>query len=90
MVYAKFFRKPFSQNARLTPSPLLLYLSHNTPPSTLFSGAFSECNQTREKKSFFLKSFTSENILHWKIFYSETNRALDTINELMGHYFLIY
>jgi hypothetical protein len=70
MVYEIIFRKPFSKNARLTPPPFLLYLSHNTVK--YFPEHFPECNQTQKKKKFIFP----EIILQWKIFYIETNGAL--------------
>ena len=59
-----------------TPHPPPLSALSFTQHCKIFSEHFPECNQTRKKKSFSLKSFSFENILQWKIFYSETNGAL--------------
>jgi hypothetical protein len=51
----------------------IFYVESNT--AKYFSEHFLECNKNgkKKKKKKSLKSFVFENILHWKIFYSETN-----------------
>ena len=52
---------------------LFFYVELNTVK--YFLEHFFGMQPNTEKKLFSLKSFASENILHWKIFYNETNEA---------------
>ena len=45
----------------------------------IFSDYFPKYKQTLEKQSFSLKSFTFTNILRWRMFYVETNGAVNEI-----------
>jgi hypothetical protein len=40
-----------------------------------FRDYFLKCKQTLKKQSFSLKSFSFTNILRWRMFYVETNKA---------------
>ena len=42
-----------------------------------FRDYFPKCKQTLKKQSFSLRSFSFANILRWRMFYVETNGALD-------------
>ena len=79
MDYAQFFHKPFSENTRLIPAlSTLSFACH----CKIFSEAFSGKQPNIEKKSFSLKSFSSENILQKKKYF--TAKQIETY-ETMSH-----